>query len=441
MKTVEELIQEAEQAITDGDLEKAKELTNQAKAQKEIDGLKPDDDEEKETLKAKVSELEGTVEDLQKTINDAPAQKAGVNVQVTEDETDKKAAKPWNTLGEFLGAVKAAALTPHRIDERLKAAEEKAVLGASEGVPSDGGYMVQPTFVQEIFTPEHDQNMVLERVRRLPMGANSNRLIINAVDETSRVTGSRWGGVQAYWASEGDSVTDSKPKFREISLELNKLFALMYATDELLRDTTALAGIAREAINEEIVWKVVDAVFNGTGAGQPEGILNSSALVTVPAETGQGAATVIFENIINMWARMHARSRRNAIWFINQDIEPQLFSMDMPIGTGGVPVYLPAGGLSQSPFGTLMGRPLVPIEQAKTLGTVGDISLMDLSQYLYTDKDGVQEASSMHVQFLTGQMTFRWTYRLDGKPGWRTVVTPANGTNTQSPFIALATRS
>ena len=137
-------------------------------------------------------------------------------------------------------------------------------------------------------------------------------------------------------------------------------------------------------------------------------------------EGGQAAATIEYENILKMWSRAHARSRMspNMIWAINQDTEPQLNSMTAPVGTGGVPAYLPPGGLSQSPYGTLMGKPVIPTEHNETLGTVGDIALIDLSQYLLTDKGGVEAASSMHVEFLTGQETFRFTYRVDGQPLW-----------------------
>jgi hypothetical protein len=53
--------------------------------------------------------------------------------------------------------------------------------------------------------------------------------------------------------------------------------------------------------------------------------------------------------------------------------------MSMVIGTGGVPVYLPPGGLSHAPFGTLMGRPVMPLEFCETLGTEGDIVLADVA--------------------------------------------------------------
>jgi HK97 family phage major capsid protein len=102
---------------------------------------------------------------------------------------------------------------------------------------------------------------------------------------------------------------------------------------------------------------------------------------------------------------------------------------------------MPPGGMSAAPYGTLMGRPVVPIEQCQTLGTVGDILFCDWSEYLWCDKGSLESASSMHVQFLTGEMVYRFTFRCDGQPAWNSALTPFKGSATQSPFISLATRS
>jgi HK97 family phage major capsid protein len=436
--TLEQLIEAAKKAIQDGDLELADKLTKQAKALKAVNDLQPAAPVESEEVKT----LRKEVEDLKKfkaQIEAEPASNKAGHVVITEDEADKKAKQPWATLGEQLKAVYIAATQPHRTDDRLKA--QKAVLGASEGVPSDGGFLVQPNFAAEIFKIAHDGGQILQRTRQIPIGANSNGLTVNTVDETSRATGSRWGGVQAYWAAEGEAGTATKPKFRQMELKLTKLIALFYSTDELLADTTALGAIAQQAVAEEMIWTAENAIIRGTGAGQPSGILNAGCLVTINKETGQAAATLVVQNFFKMYARLWGRSRANAVWYYNQDIEPQLLGLEFPVGTGGVPAYLPAGGLSASPYGTLLGRPMIPIEYASTLGTVGDIILADFSQYLTIDKGGVQAAESMHVQFLTDQMTFRWTYRIDGQPAWRSAMTPANGTATQSPFVVLQTRS
>jgi HK97 family phage major capsid protein len=436
MPTLAELIQKAKDAIAAGNLEEAQTYTDRAKALKALDELEPQADPA--DLKALRDEL-ATLKAFKERIENEPAIKSGGHLVVTQDETDKKAAMPWASLGEQLKAVYVAATQPHRTDERLKA--QKAILGANETVPSDGGFLVQPNFSSEIFRAATEVGQVVPRVRRIPIGAGANGLIMNAVDETSRATGSRWGGVQAYWAAEGDTATATKPKFRQMELKLNKLMAVMYATDELLADTTALGAIAQQALSEEITWTAENAIFRGTGAGQPVGIIGHASTVSVAKETNQPAATILVNNIFKMWARMWSRSRANAVWFVNQDIEPQLLALEFPVGTGGMPAYMPPGGLSQSPYGTLLGRPIIPVEYASTLGTVGDIILADLTQYIMIDKGGIQAAESMHVQFLTDQMAYRWTYRLDGQPAWRTTLTPANGSATLAPFVTLATRA
>lgn len=348
-----------------------------------------------------------------------------------------EAAKHFRNFGEQLQAIQSYYVSRgSNTDSRLV----RAPTGAGEVDPTGGGFLVQIDFANAIFMLAHEMGEVLGRVNKIPISEKSNGLKIPGVDETSRATGSRWGGVQSYWVDEGTQPTATKPKFRIIEFDLHKLFSLMYMTDELLQDSTALTPIAGQAFSEEIMFMTEDAIYEGTGAGQPLGILNSPSLVSIAKQPGQAAATVVKENIDNMWARCWARSRKNAVWYINQDCEPQLNQMGQVVGTGGLPVYLPPGGLSASPFGTLYGRPVIAVEYSAALGTPGDIVLADLSQYTLVDKGGVQAATSMHVAFLTDQMVFRITYRVDGQPMWSKPLTPFKGTLTKSPFIAIAQR-
>lgn len=350
----------------------------------------------------------------------------------------KKKQDDFSSFGEQLQAIARAGM--NKGGDRDNRLVWQAAAGLNEAVPSEGGFLVQKQFSTELLDLMHDQSEILTRVRRIPISIGDG-IKLPAIDESSRVDGSRWGGVLAYWANEADTVTASKPKFREMELGLKKLFGLGYATDELLRDGTALQSIMTQAFTEELVFKAEDAVINGTGSGQPLGILNSGAVISVAADSGQAAATVTTTNVLNMWARLPRRSRRNAVWLINQDIEPQLYPLTMVASTSAL-LYTPPGvNGNNSPYGLLMGRPVVPVEYCATLGTAGDIILTDLSQYLMIDKDGVQQAASMHVRFIYDEMTFRFIYRVDGQPAWNKAVTPYKGSNTQSPYITLATRS
>jgi HK97 family phage major capsid protein len=350
--------------------------------------------------------------------------------------------KCYRCLGEQLLDVRAA--TPHagaggdsRAAERLHNA---AAGGAGTAVGSDGGFLVQSDFTTQLLGLMHDNAILAGKCLHIPIGPNSNRLEAPIVDETSRATGSRWGGVQVYRTHEAGTVTAKKPKFGKIALDLEKTMGLVYCTEEGLRDAVSLAAIIQRAFAEEFSFKLDDEIVRGTGVGEPLGFLNSAALISVAKENGQANDTIVFENVDNMWTRMHARSWPRAIWLINQECMPQLRRMSLVVGTGGVPVYMPANGISGSPYSTLFGAPVIPIEQASALGDLGDIMLVDMSQYLIIEKGGMQADQSIHVQFLYDETAYRFITRNNGEPLWRTALTPYKGANTLSPFVALAAR-
>lgn len=381
------------------------------------------------------------LEDLQAAERDEQQRSQSRRSVIRETGTevhDNAEDAPFRNFGEFLQCVRGAAIQPSAIDPRLL---KRAALGANEKIGSEGGFLVGKDESQQILQDMHDVGILAPRCTEVPISANSNGIIINGVDESSRVDGSRWGGVRAYWADEAGTTTATKPAFRQVNLKLNKLFAVFYATDEMIADAAALGSLASRAFSEEMAFKVDDGIFRGVGAGQPQGVLNSGVLVSVSKETGQGAATILYENIIKMYARMPARSKARAAWFIHDDVMPQLMLMTLPGGTSSTPVYLPPSGAAAAPFGTIFGRPVIPIEHCETLGTVGDILFADFSQYYLATKGGVQQAESMHVQFLTGEMTFRFTYRVDGQTARSKKLTPYKGSNELSPFVVLATRA
>jgi HK97 family phage major capsid protein len=391
-----------------------------------------------------------------------PATNSGI--VVVADETDKKAAAKTWSIGEFLQGVahEARDVQPFRSTRKdgvepgsydfgkamgqkavssLSAARRaKAITGMSELVPADGGFLVGTDQNYSIMGRVYEGGQIIQRVTMTGISPGSNGMTFIANAETSRVAGSRWGGARYYWACEGAEKTASAPTFRRVSLELNKIIGLVYATDELLQDASALEGYIMDVLPQELRVGVQNAFYNGTGAGQPLGILNAPCLVTQAAEVGQAAATIVSENILNMWSRRWLGAGPY-VWMINQDILPQLWQMNLGVGTGGMLTFMPAGGLSGLPYSSLMGAELIEVEQCPTLGTVGDIALCAWSEYQAIEKGGVQTASSIHVRFIFDETVFRFVYRVDGQPKWNLPLTPMNSTVTQGPFVVLATRA
>lgn len=395
------------------------------------------DKEAYEAKEAEIADLEAQIERAKKAMErQASLAQPANGGKGAPNGQENGGQQGFKSLGEQLLAV-----MRHYGGDGTDSRLVRAPTGAGETDPTSGGFLVQTDFANTILQRAYETGQILSRVNRIPLGDPFDGIKIPGIDETSRQTGSRWGGVQSYWVGEGDTVTPSRPKFRLIELDLKKLMSLWYVTDELMRSAPLVNAIATQAFQEEVTFMTEDAVFRGEGAGKPRGIIGSNARVTVAKESGQAAGTVVKENIDKMWSRMWARSRANAVWFVNQDVEPALNSLVQVVGTAGVPVYLPANGISGAPYGTLYGRPVVPIEYAESLGTEGDIVLADFSQYVLADKGSANVQSSMHVRFLYDEMVFRITYRVDGSPTWHAPLTPYKGSATKSPFITLATRS
>lgn len=353
---------------------------------------------------------------------------------------DHRTEKPWASFSEQLAAVRRHATSKGAAtDPRLHAAS----LGGNESVDAEGGFLVAPEFAPGVWQRTYQESNLAQRCFDQPMTA-SNRLVVNAVDEDSRQDGSRFGGISHLWLGESGTYTPSQPKFRQMEFIAKKLIALTYATEEQLADGPAFAAYIDEAVPLELAFAVDDAIYNGTGAGMPLGFMKSGALLTIAKDSGDTAGTVTFNNndIFNMWGRFWAPSRKNAAWFINQDCEKNLWNLTRGSGTAVELLYTGPGEKgNNSPYGVMMGVPVIPVEYAATQGTPGDIALVDLSQYYLARRSNVEMATSIHVQFLTDQQAFRWKLRLDGQPAWKKPLTPKNGTNTLSPFIALATRS
>ncbi len=357
-------------------------------------------------------------------------------------------AQPWAIFGDrggFYSAVAELAKPNPAEDVRKKIHDWKTMqvkttpAGLYEGSDPDGGVLVPAETSSEIYTRTLDLENLWPNVDTMTVVGNT--MTYPKLNDKSRADGARDGGVEAYWEGEGDTYTGSKPQFGLDSLRLKKLACLIYATDEVLADARALGSFLSSRAAAAITFKLNFGLVRGNGVGMPLGVINSGGTISVAKETGQPAATIFTENIEKMWMRGRAAFRSNMEWWINQDIEAALQAMVLPIGVGGVPTYLPPGGVSSSPYATLKGRPVKVIEQCSTLGTVGDIILAAPKAIRAISKGGVDEAISMHVRFLTGEQTFRFTFRADAAPKESEPLTPYQGTMTTSPFVTLATRA
>ena len=265
-------------------------------------------------------------------------------------EFDKRTGKliPTGGFGDFLQDVRNADRKSNpfisdrlRImqDERLKAIK---ATGANETVASEGGWLVQVDHENEFLRLQYESAVLSSRTSRRTLGPGVNGTTVYGRDETSRVDASRWGGVLGYHIGEAGTITATKPKFRRIELKLKKVAAAVYATDELLQDTNLLEQEVMDSAPREIAFQVDNDVFRGAGSDAALGFMNSPSLISVSAENGQAATTLVLANIQKMWMHRWGPNSMNYIWTINQDVEQQLYSLSLSIGVAGQSTAPPA---------------------------------------------------------------------------------------------------
>ena len=350
--------------------------------------------------------------------------------------------KVFESVGDQLRSIREAGTPGGKVDNRLH--EVRAITGLGTATPSEAGFLIQQDFSNEILQTVWNESEIISRCKTYEISGTANSIKIPGFDETARTTGNRQGGIRAFWIAEAGEKQASKPTFRQVELNLKKLVCLCYATDSLLEDAPTLGRVLVDGFKKEIEFMLTDSILNGSGAGQCLGILNAASLVSVGIETGQASNSLVAENLLKMHSRLFASSRKDAIWIYNQNVEPMLHSMSIAVGTGGVPVFMPANGLSGKPYGTLFGIAAVPVEQCQTLGTKGDIYLCDFTNgYALATKGGIKSDMSIYTRFIYDESIFRSVLRVDGSPILGSSVQPFKGgaSYAQGHFISLDARA
>jgi HK97 family phage major capsid protein len=347
----------------------------------------------------------------------------------------------FNTAGEFYKSVKNAAVSPQNIDPRLIQNAALSTYG-SEGSAADGGFAVPPEWRGEIMKQVMGEDSLLGRCDQQPVSGNT---ITYPVDETTAWQTS--GGILSYWDAEAATITQSKPSLRDLTIKLHRLTALVPVTEELLDDAPAMTNYVTSKAGEKMAFKVNDAIVNGTGAGQPLGILNAACTVSVSKESSQSNDTFFGVNAVKMMARMPAASFSRSVWLVNQDVVPFILQLGFVVknpdstAAGAGALYLPPNGLANSgPYGSMLGRPIVVTEACPTVGDVGDVILADLTKYLAVVKGALRSDVSIHLWFDQNTTAFRFVLRMNGQPWLSAAIARKSGSNTLSHFVTLAAR-
>lgn len=388
---------------------------------------------EYEAKKDEIAQIDGTINRAERLSeerrNMRPTASARPALSLGTNEPDPATTAGFKSLAEFASAVRQE-VTGTGYDGRLHAAPTNV---HERGGSAGEGFLVPTEYRDAIWNAVTEQDDFLSRFTLTPTSAASVEYV---KDETTP-----WGsaGIQANWRGEGTAMTPDKLRLKAGRLEVDQLYVLAAVSDEMLADAPRVESHLTQKAAQAIAYKAGEAVVNGNGAGQPLGFLTSAAKVEVAKESGQTASTIVPANVNKAYSRRLMTQGSQPFWMANMDIFEQLQSMGFGTDT---PLFYPPTGIAGAPNGTLLGLPVVYTEHAQTLGTAGDLVLVDPAGYFAAVRGGgVQFAASMHLWFDYAVSAFRWTFRMGGTPILSAPVSPDKGSATKSHFVSIATRA
>lgn len=395
---------------------------------------------EVDQITARMEGINNSIQSLEKLAEQSrrqaePAYDGALHSGGTGDEENE--TKPFASLGEQLKSIYDFRKN-HKEDRRLKVVN--AALGANEGAGADGGFLLQEDFAGTILESAVQSSPLLNRLDRFTCSSAANAMRWVSVNETD-TSKSVFGGVQMYWSAEAGTVAASKPAFKELKMDLEKMMGFAYCTDEMLTDAAFLSGFLGSAFALAADRLLVESVIDGDGVGKPLGILKSPALITVDKESGQAAGTFTGANAIKMQGRAMPRNRDRLVWLMHPDLEEQLPYLAIQSGEAAKFLWNPEGGLGGFDTQRVLNKSVLFEDSCAAVGSKGDVLLVDPWQYILLTKGTIKQDWSVHVEFLTDQNCFRVVFRCNGMPKVSQTTTVKNSSKARSPFVALGARA
>ena len=174
----------------------------------------------------------------------------------------------------------------------------------SESTGADGGYLVPTEWDSRLIDTLAEENVFRKLATTI---TTSGELRINVVASKPA----------ALWVAEGGALTFGNAAFAQKSLDAHKLHVGIRVTNELLNDNAFnLESYIIDQFGKAIGNAEEDAFINGTGSGQPTGILTTAAADATMVQQTAGS-NIAADDILNLVYKLPRAYRKNAVFLVN----------------------------------------------------------------------------------------------------------------------------
>lgn len=332
-------------------------------------------------------------------------------MQDVTQEVRSALVKTFPSMGAYM---RAATRGPSNAAEAeaLKVVDQytRTITGSTNG----GEYLLPLTQVPEIFSVSNQQPGLFQYARRYNVPGRSLRIPYLVQDEGTTTLNRPMAGkiANVTIVGEGSTKPTREPTFGQRLLTMYKYAAITQFGDELLADdfTGELPGEVTTAVGGQIINKLnEDITIDGTGSSEPTGALNAAntALIAVNRAT---ASTFSAADAFAMYER-HTHGP-NSVWMISRRVLAKLFQLQQTNNT--MVTWL--ANLRDKPQMLLLGLPVIVTDLLPTLGTKGDVALVNGDFYAMGLRQALTVESSIHVAFVQDVTTYRFVARGGGIP-------------------------
>ncbi|HAT1197395.1 TPA: phage major capsid protein [Corynebacterium striatum] len=282
---------------------------------------------------------------------------------------------------------------------RLNASPMEVRNALSEGVDSEGGYLVPDEFEHTLVQSLADQNIM--------------RGLANVIQTTS---GDRKIPVvsthgSAGWLDEGKPYTESDETFSQITLSAFKLGTFLKISEELLGDSVfdVEAYLAAE-FARRIGAAEEEAFLVGDGKGKPTGIFDATGGGISDVTTAK-ATDITADELIDLHYSLRAPYRARAVWLMNDATVKTVRKLKDNQGQ-----YLWQPALTAGAPDMILGKPVYTSTFAPEIKAgAKTVAFGDLSYYWIADRQGRSFKRLNELFATSGQVGFLASQRLDGK--------------------------
>lgn len=295
-----------------------------------------------------------------------------------------------------------------RIDDYF---EGKAM---GEGTDSAGGFLVPPEVSNELIPLRDSVSVLRQLFTSQPVTSDTLRFV--AQDS----------GLAVAWTAEFAEKIKNDLSFSEFEAHIYTAAGLATVSNQLLKDAKwNVDQLITKDLAKRFVALEEQAFVNGSGVGQPLGIMNTPGVTSIPFKAAEPKQVELLDKISDGITEVQTKflgfpdaivmHPRTWGWLVKgrETESPSVYFVGS--GANGVgrrasdpiPGYTSGGVL---PRGELFGLPVYCTPNVPTTlggGTESAVIIGDFSQGLVLDREGIVTDTSFHVFFTSNQTVFR----------------------------------